>query len=291
MKNIKKIILIILTCLVLCLTINLKADSGWDGDYDYDYGDTDFDFDFDFGDNDYSHNSSTHYTRRNSSSDDDLAVAFLVLGIFILLGIGMTVLLLAQTKNKSNNKTSSYNYGFDINVIKEILPDFDIQEFKQTTYKIYKTIQESWMNFNYDELSKHTTNELFNLYKSELNALKLKKQKNIMSDFDLQNFSIINMEKGENNISIKVKMTVSCLDYVVNKNDEVIRGSNSRKVIYNYEMTFTRGLDEKNNKCPNCNAPLDNVTTSVCPYCNSTVISSNHDWVLSKKRMISQRMK
>ena len=143
--------------------------------------------------------------------------------------------------------------------------------------------------FYYDELKKYTTNELFNLYKSELTALKVKKQKNIMSDFSLMNFNITNMEKGINDINIKVRMTVSCLDYVVDKDENVVRGTKSRKVIYNYEMTFTKGLDEKNNKCPNCNAPLDNVTTSTCPYCNSTVISSNHDWVLSKKQMISQR--
>ncbi len=43
------------------------------------------------------------------------------------------------------------------------------------------------------------------------------------------------------------------------------------------------------NKCPNCNAPLENVQSSVCPYCNSTIINSQHDWVLSKKEMIRQR--
>ena len=112
-----------------------------------------------------------------------------------------------------------------------------------------------------------------------------------MSDFNLEEFSIKNMEKGTDDISVKIHMTVSCLDYVVNKNDEVVRGTNKRKVVYKYEMTFTKGLNIKDNKCPNCNAPLENVTTSTCPYCNSTVISTNHDWVLSKKQVINQRLK
>ena len=286
MKNITKTLLVIMTCFLLCIAVSVRADSGWDGDYDYDYGGSSG-WDFDLGDHDYG-SSSNYPKRNNNTSDDDLAGAFLALGIFVIVGIGITVVIISQAKNKSNNLTSN-NFGYDIQKIKEILPDFDLNEFKQTTYEIYKNIQNSWMNFDYDELKKYTTNELFNLYKSELTALKVKKQKNIMSDLSLINFNITNMEKGINDINIKVRMTVSCLDYVVDKDENVVRGTKSRKVIYNYEMTFTKGLDEKNNKCPNCNAPLDNVTTSTCPYCNSTVISSNHDWVLSKKQMISQR--
>jgi len=291
MKNIKRVLLIIVSCLILCLAISLKADSGWDGDYDYDYGSSDWDFDWG---NDYGSSSNNHY-HKNTTSSEDVGAALIALGIFIIMGIGITVLILSQaskSKTKTNILSNTNNMsGFDINKIKEILPNFNVQEFRQKTYEIYKNIQNSWMNFDNDELKKYTTNELYNLYKSELNALKIKKQKNIMSDFNLESFNIIDMEKGNNNISIKVRMTVSCLDYVVNKNEEVIRGNKLRKVVYNYEMTFTKGLEEKDNKCPNCNAPLDNVTTSICPYCNSTVISSNHEWVLSKKQMISQRMK
>lgn len=289
MKNIKKTILIIITCLLLCLASTLKADSGWDGDYDYNYGGSDWDFDFDF---DLDNSSNTRYPGKHTSSED-LGGALLAFVLFIVLGIGLSAYVISASAKSKNNNINTFNNisDFDINKIKEILPDFNLNEFRSTTFEAYKNIQESWMNFNYDELKKHTTNELFNLYKSELMALKVKKQKNIMSDFNLEEFSIKNMEKGTDDISVKIHMTVSCLDYVVNKNDEVVRGTNKRKVVYKYEMTFTKGLNRKDNKCPNCNAPLENVTTSTCPYCNSTVISTNHDWVLSKKQVINQRLK
>ena len=289
MKNIKKTILIIITCLLLCLASTLKADSGWDGDYDYNYGGSDWDFDFDF---DLDNSSNTRYPGKHTSSED-LGGALLAFVLFVVLGIGLSAYALSASAKSKNNNINTFNNitDFDINKIKEILPDFNLNEFRSTTFEAYKNIQESWMNFNYDELKKHTTNELFNLYKSELMALKVKKQKNIMSDFNLEEFSIKNMEKGTDDISVKIHMTVSCLDYVVNKNDEVVRGTNKRKVVYKYEMTFTKGLNRKDNKCPNCNAPLENVTTSTCPYCNSTVISTNHDWVLSKKQVINQRLK
>lgn len=288
MKNIKKTILIILTCLFLCIAVTIKADSGWDGDYDYNYGGTDWDFDF--GDHDYNYGSGTRYPRRYSSSGD-FGAAIAGFAVLVIIGLGITfyVLKKATKNNNPNNNIFNNIEGYDINKIKAILPDFDINEFRTTTYEKYKEIQEAWMNFDYDKLKENTTNELFNLYKSELTALKVKKQKNIMSNFYLHNFSIIDMEQGNKNISIKVKMIVSCLDYVINKNEEVVRGTKSRKVEYTYEMTFTKGLEEKENKCPNCNAPLENVTTSTCPYCNSTVISAHHDWVLSKKQVTRQR--
>ena len=89
MKNIKRVLLIIVSCLILCLAISLKADSGWDGDYDYDYGSSDWDFDWG---NDYGSSSNNHY-HKNTTSSEDVGAALIALGIFIIMGIGITVLL------------------------------------------------------------------------------------------------------------------------------------------------------------------------------------------------------
>ena len=55
-----------------------------------------------------------------------------------------------------------------------------------------------------------------------------------------------------------------------------------------YDLTFIKSKSETDNKCPNCGAPLDNVTSSVCPYCKSTIVNGSHDFVLSKKSAINQ---
>ena len=47
----------------------------------------------------------------------------------------------------------------------------------------------------------------------------------------------------------------------------------------------------KDAKCPNCGAPLENVNSSKCPYCDSTIIGENYDWILAKKQVLSQRYK
>lgn len=296
MKKKKNIFLIIFLCLFLSLTVTMRADSGWDGDYDsgssWDSGGSSWDWGSSSSDHHWS--SSNRHDRVDSA--DDLGSAFLIMGVFFTICIVITAVIITTQKNKNNqnrfnNNTNDiqYNFGYDINKIKEILPGFDANEFRTSTFDIYKKIQIAWMDFDYDTLKELTTNELYNLYKSELIALKAKKQKNIMENFSLLNFRVTDIEKGTDDVSIKVRMNVMCKDYVVDQNNTVMRGNKNRMVTYDYEMTFTKGLKTKDNKCPNCNAPLENVQTSTCPYCGSTVISDNHDWVLSKKQVKSQR--
>ena len=144
------------------------------------------------------------------------------------------------------------------------------------------------MNFDYDNLKKYTTDELYNTYKSQLVALGVKKQKNIMKDFVLKDFEITNMETNSNIISLTVRMIIECFDYVVDENNITLRGNSHKKVRYDYEMIFIKGMSKNKNKCPNCNAPLEESNRNECPYCNSVIISKNYNWVLSKKRVISQ---
>ena len=180
---------------------------------------------------------------------------------------------------------------YDPEKLKEYLPDFDPFEFKNQTYETYKKIQVAWMNFDYDSMRQCVTDEMFNMYKSQLTTLSVKKQTNIMKDFNLLSFNIVGMEIKDNTISLTVTMGVECYDYITDKNNKVVRGTDKRKVIYNYAMTFNKGISDKPNKCPNCGAPLDNVNSSVCPYCDSTIIGENYDWILAKKQVLSQRYK
>ncbi len=278
MKKYKKIFGIIFMCLIVFFAVNLKADSGWDGSYGGGGSSSSS------GGSSWSSSSGGSY----SSGSGNPIINIIVLIIFVY------IIYKSMTKAKTQNKvTTDMKYKVSplkTEVIKEVLPDFNKNQFRQTTFKIYKNIQEAWMEFDYETLKENTTNELYNTYRSELIALKAKKQKNIMKDFELLDFEIVDMEKGIENVSLKIRALIKCYDYVIDKNEKVIRGTDKRKVVYNYEMTFTKGLSKNKNKCPNCNAPLKNDESTTCPYCNSTVINANHDWVLSKKQMISQEM-
>ena len=87
-------------------------------------------------------------------------------------------------------------------------------------------------------------------------------------------------------------LTVELYDYVVDSANTVIRGTKAYKLTNSYDLTFIANTNTvKNNKkskkvnCPSCGAPLENTSSNVCPFCKSTVVFDNHDWLLSKKEI------
>lgn len=169
------------------------------------------------------------------------------------------------------------------------IPGFDRLKFIEDAYDNFVTIQESWMNFDYDNIEKLVTNELYNSYITQLKTLKIKNQKNIMSNFELVSNRIVYFDESEREYTIKTEMQVKFYDYIVDKDNNIIRGNDDRRVIMTYELTYVKSKDNKENICPNCKSPLGNNYTNVCKYCGSTIINDYHDFVLSKKEAIGQR--
>ncbi len=286
MKKREKIIFIVLVCLCLLFPIRkLSADSGWDGGYDSG-GSSWSSGSSDWGSSSSDRESSSSYGSGSYSGDslDPLAliIAFAVI-IFVFI---------ITTRTSSRTMVASTTLGklnpYDKDKLQKFLPEFDEEEFIEEAYELYKTIQTSWMDFDNETLKKCVTDELYNTYSAQLSTLKVKKQTNIMKDFKLLNSNIIGMEIKEKVVALTLKMKVECYDYVVDKEGKTLRGNDKQKVIYEYAMTFNKGISDKPNKCPNCNAPLENVNSSKCPYCGSNIINDSYDWVLAKKQVLSQ---
>lgn len=291
MKKRERVIFIILLLLCLLFPIHrLSADSGWDGGYDSggssDWGSSSSDWGSSSSDWDSSDWSSSGGSYSSGSLDPFMVMAIIA---FIVIIFAIT-----NKPNSGSNRlmvpgTSLGKLNpYDIDKLKKLLPDFDEEKFKEKTYELYKEIQVAWMNFDNDSIRKCVTDELYNTYSAQLATLKVKNQKNIMKDFQLLDSKIIGMETKEKLVSLTIKMKIECYDYIVDKEEKTLRGNDKQKVIYEYAMTFNKGVSDKPNKCPNCNAPLDNVNSSKCPYCDSNIINESYDWVLAKKQVLSQ---
>ena len=275
-KKVKNVLIIVIAALVFMIPFyHPEADSGFDGSYSG--GSSSGGFSSWSGSG-----GSYHGGRYYSNGNGDPVVVFITLGITLVI---VFVAIMSARKQTTMMPTTALKNipPYDPEKLKEYLPDFDPIEFKNQTYEIYKKIQESWMNFDYESMRKCVTDEMFNMYKSQLTTLSVKKQTNIMKDFNLLSFNIVGMEVKDNILSLTVTMGIECYDYITDKNNKVVRGTDKRKVIYNYAMTFNKGISDKPNKCPNCGAPLENVNSSVCPYCDSTIIGENYDWILSQR--------
>lgn len=229
---------------------------------------------------------------------DSLAYVFEIIFSLFLLTSGIILRIIL---NKGNGENISNPIAgllrkkkvvpFDVKKINKVLPDFNPEEFKNKTYNIYMEIQKAWMNFDNLNLRNLVTDEMYNMYLDQLELFKINNKQNIIEFFNLSNFEIIGMDYDDKNISITANYEILCNDYIIDIDSKaVLKGSSNEKVVYLYEMVFVRSIiaSDNNNFCPNCGAPTNNKASKKCNYCNSVIVSSNHDWVLSQKRVLKK---
>lgn len=189
------------------------------------------------------------------------------------------------------NRISVTNNEQAINEIKKHLPGFDVNKFLLNGYNIYMRIEEAWMNFKLENVRDIITDEMFNMYESQLTSMEMKGEQNIMEDFKLLNSAITNTSLQNDMLQITTRYVIEFYDYIIKKDTkQVVRGNSNRKMRMVYEMTFIKKLDKtKLDKCPNCGAPININSVGICEYCNSKIVDDNTEWVMSKKVSLYQQ--
>ncbi len=102
------------------------------------------------------------------------------------------------------------------------------------------------MNFELDKVRDVMTDEMFNMYESQLTSMEMKGEQNIMKDFRLLNSAITNASL-QNNMMMQVttRYVIEFYDYIINKDTkQVVRGNSNRKIRMVYEMTFIEKLEK-----------------------------------------------
>ena len=286
-KYIKKLSIFILLAIISLTTVfYVKADSGWDSDYGggSDFGGSSWD------------SSGSYGSDGGSVSDEEFII---VMCIMIPVIIILIIAIYKQRKTMViNNNSHLFDHNNTDNTSYQNVSDNDYnnyftiskEELKNKINKHFIDVQESWMNFNYDDLRKLCTDELYNQYKTQLETLKLKNEQNIMSDFNVKEVSIYNIKKVNNITEISVYLDIKFRDYVINTNsNKVVRGN--KKIYFNnsYELTFVMSNKDKLINCPSCGAPIEVISSNVCPYCKNTIVQTSEELVLSKKKIVSSR--
>ena len=298
MKKYIKVIIISLTILfsIFCI-YNLfiyqqnpslwALDSGFDGSYDGGF-------------------SGGGYSGGYSSSDDGLGIIELIFmfiqhPIQFLITVGVVFVLVVifslisdfnekrkKKKNKLDIKEMSVKNTNIINVNENILSNYGYtaSEVVKEAYDIYYRVQIAWMNNTLEDVRGVLSDEMFNMYKTQLLTLTAKKQKNMMEDITCSYGFIKSIKEHNNELSIDVALSVFCKDYIIDtKTNKIVRGNKENK-FYNYTLTFVVNKKIEIDKCPNCSAPLKGSGTSVkCEYCGSIINRKSSNIVMTKKRL------
>lgn len=287
-------IFIILTAIPIRL---LATDSGFDSSYDsggssydsgsssYDSGSSSYDS-FDDDDDDWGSSSGS------SSSSGDINFAIIII-VFVII-----MLIITRNTNSSSNLVTESKPSkilslttrkrIDPTIVPQIIKNFDPQAFLQDRYRDFVKIQKCWMDFDYDGLRALVTDELYNQYEMQLETLKMKHQKNVMTDFAYMEGIITNAQKGaDDTYAITIELLVNFYDYIV-ENQVIVRGTNSSKIVMHYQMTFVTKLKNNVKTCSNCGAELTEKSFHKCEYCGTIIDSVPTGWVLSKKECLGQ---
>lgn len=299
MKKKSKYILIMLCVFALVFSIKIptKADSGWDYSYDsggsWDSGGSSWDSGSDWGSS-----SGGSYGSSYGSSGGELGMGdAIIIIIFIVI---VVISILSQTKkikNSANRPKTIVNNRFCKEITEEefntVIKDTTMEELRQEVFNIYKDIQYAWTNFDYDRIRMLTTDEIYNMYTSQLNTLEIKNQVNIMSEIERKEVRILSAKEENGIFTVESYLKVTCYDYVINKaTNQVLRGMSNNKMEIEYIITLVKDANSKNNdivKCPNCGAEVHMTAGGKCKYCDAVLVQKASDYVMSKKECIGQR--
>ena len=228
--------------------------------------------------------SSSSYSSSGSGSSSGVgALTGLVVWITIII-----IIIIITSKKSGSSYSAPVKLQSNVAAIaklKELVPGFDENKFLQDGYKIFLDVEDAWMNFELDKVHNVITDEMFNMYESQLSSMEIKGEQNIMNGFNLKDCAISNCVEQNDNVEVTTKYIIEFYDYIIEKETgKVLRGSKVNKLRMYYDFTFVmKNTDEKIDKCPNCGAPVEVNASGMCPYCNSKIVGENTSWVMSKK--------
>lgn len=169
--------------------------------------------------------------------------------------------------------------------------DFNIDEYNEFVFKAYYDIQIAWMNDTIKDVEYLLSDEMYNMYKTQLLTLSERNSQNVMSNIKKIDSYIHTIKKQDNTLIITSILKVTCRDYLIDKTSKkVLRGSRFKKNKYTYSVTFKQDLNvDKIDKCPTCGAEVKGSERVRCSYCKNLYIVKSNNFILTNKKMLIQK--
>ncbi len=210
--------------------------------------------------------------------------------IIYLLVFGLVVLLVTSLIPVStfDRKPKSKFTDLSKKKLSVLLPGENIEKIKDVAYELFLKIEEAWMNFDYKTLEDNCVDYLFKEYKSQLKNMQSHNEQNIVKDFKLFDYYLINVETISDDTVLTIIFDVNYDDYVIDtKSKEIIKGKNRKNRTVYYECKFVYGGTSKSMiKCPKCGAKLDKKNKGKCKKCGNDIDLVNTKLKLSRKRIV-----
>lgn len=153
----------------------------------------------------------------------------IIIIVAILLIIVSTIIVNIKIKNRKTKKTIDIKYNDPV-LSNNNIPNKE--EIQLNAFNLIKDLKIAKMNLDLEKIRRITTDNVYELYKTQIETLKNKQQKNIVGQIKYVKSYITNT----NNEIVNLRLIIECLDYIVDKKNNTIKGKYNRKMLQTYEI-------------------------------------------------------
>ena len=320
--------MVLLVCLLFSIVLTARADFGsysgdsdyggyddysWDS-YDYDddysyssYDDDDYGYSYYDDDDDYSYSYSGGYSSYDDvelTDNESAALGAIILAVIIFLiwrsrRNRKKYAARAAVRSRPAGATPTAASALrPISEYRAIDPAFDVAAMQEELSNLYVRMQNAWTDRDIEPLRPYFTDAFFTQMERQLNQMKKQGVTNYVERIavlavDMKGFK---QQNGEDHIIAVLHTRI--VDYTLNdKTGKLVSGDRKKEKFMTYEWDLSRttgkvSLERSGTEkiiCPSCGAPLDINVSARCPYCDSVVNRSDHDWALCAIKGLGQR--
>ena len=164
--------------------------------------------------------------------------------------------------------------------------NFSEKDFYNYVKKLFMVMQEAWTNNDYFKLRSFEADRLYYRHKREIERLIAAEEKDIRVDVKVKGVMLKDFRIENNKQILVVALTA---------NMRRIYGNDDTQEDYPYIMAFSRNVGVKTNSkvklsvtnCCNCGAEVNVSNDGVCKYCDTSLVSGEHEWVLVDMKLIN----
>ena len=301
----KKRLLVLLTVLLIAAFVLVPRIGSADlGDFSGggDYGGGDFGGGSDWGGSDWGGSdwdSSSGYTSRGGSGGFPT--------ILIVVIVVIVIIAISASKSKKQPKRSTAPGAIrtaasklaPLSTLMERDPNFSPEDLKEWLQNLYIKMQDCCTNRDVEPIRPYFADALWQQFDRQMKQLKAMHRTNRVERVAVLSVDLRGCYQDKNEDVIIAEIYARITDYTVDdETGKVILGSKTQEKFMTYEYALSRPIGKMteayregvtDRHCPNCGAPLSVNESIKCPYCDSVLSFSDHDWTVYSIKGISQK--
>lgn len=163
---------------------------------------------------------------------------------------------------------------------------------EQNLFKKLVAVQTARSKYDYESLKSLCTEELYNIFISELEVLEEADLGYHFKNYKMLESQIYSLTSDEHNMILKVAIKASCISYRLSKKGEVVDGSKTDNTIIIHELEFNKKvkIDDLEENCKNCGAPTKRNSKNKCQYCDTIIDGESTDWLLAENKVVAEKI-